>query len=105
MTKIKIEEENVQMSPSTHAECVFDFNYVLVIDSKIPIKDLFDYPQELVQLKQQILQDQKLRELVESVIKEYGDKHNGNGTKALNCSMCFNSKQLQYLLKESKNDC
>ena len=52
------------------------------------------------ELKQQILQNEKLRELVESVISEYGKKHNGVNT--VNCSMCFNSKQLQHLLEESK---
>jgi len=56
MTEIK--EEDIQMSPDTHAECVFNTHtYVLVINSKISRKDLFDYPPELKQLKQQILQD------------------------------------------------
>jgi len=61
--RIKLTEDDIAMSPDTHAECCFsEGNYVLVINSKIPTGELFTYPIKLADLKQQILDDQEKAE-------------------------------------------
>ncbi len=66
--RIKLTEDDIEMSPDTHAECCFsNHNYVLVINSKIPTGELFDYPQKLIELKAQILDDHEIVERLKEI--------------------------------------
>jgi len=69
---MEIKEEDIQISPDTHAECVFsNHNYVLVINTGIPIDpdNLFE-SKEAEQLKQQILKNQIIADDMRKLINE-----------------------------------
>jgi len=78
----EIKDEDIEFSPSTHAECVFNTHtYVIVIDTKIPIDvdNYFKIPPEALELKKYILQCQD-RKIFCEVSKELIDYAIGYGT-------------------------
>lgn len=77
-----IKKEQIEFSPSTHAECVFNTHtYILMIDTKIPIDvdNYFKIPPEALTLKDYILHCQDRKVFCE-VSKELIDYAIGYGT-------------------------
>jgi len=92
--RIKLTEDDIAMSPDTHAECCFsEGTYVLVINSKIPRKGLFDYPEELKQLKQQILADELKLEKLKQKFEDYKE----NNKAVLVCLHDYHYKLMDQL--------